>query len=201
MSKALTQSELETIYKEYVGFDSLTTSMQDEAKNLIRSVLRVAKAQYGKDRDDDPLTRAHKVSMDTVIASYESFDAFLCDNLTGVTFADVSSKHSTLRASLLCLYVIKEKMTNSDGVDELRSGRGLDDYERLADIYTAKGLGVHESAAWGGRRIICSEDYPFYKNNQAALKDTANLSVIPYSEAQANNDLAEKIKLAEEACQ
>ncbi|EGR2232256.1 hypothetical protein DZF79_29075 [Vibrio parahaemolyticus] len=193
MSKSLTPltiGQLKERIKAFTSFEQCDSDMQDAINEHIKRICKSAKTSYADKAPDEEPSKAYEVSVDTMLADQSyTFDAFLYDNNLNIAFGDVGSRHVFLRAELLCLYLIKNKMVTAEQVDELRFGTTSDPLETLADLYTSLHLGFFESSAWGGRRVNCAEDYPFMQKGHLAIKNVANLHLIKYSKQQAQTDL------------
>lgn len=188
MIKALTFGELTSRIREYVGYETLTPELQALADEQINSVLETQNSGFRQTTDDTP-SRVYDVSLSTILADTDyQYDCFLYDTGLRLVFSDLIAEHTKLRVALVWLNVIRLNLATAEQIDKLSCGP-LKTEERLADIYIGLCYGFYESGGWGGRRVICSEHYPFIESGHVSLKDVANLSLIPYTNNDALSDL------------
>lgn len=188
MKKPLKLGELRKIIHSYVAFDGLCDEHKSLVADTVESIFEQVKTCYF-DYDDDTDSKAYAITIEEMLATSDyTFDCFLYDNGLEVAFGDMAATHEQVRASLLMLHLVAQALGTAEQIRRVRH-RGRNSMSLCAQFYTGLGLGVHESGAWGGRKVVCSKDYPFERLRQLSLKNISNLAPIDYTKEQANNEL------------
>ena len=86
------------------------------------------------------------------------FDCFYVDNNLKMMFTGLRSAHTAFRARMMLLTLVSHQKYSFRQLFFLDSLKMFE----LADIYTALGHCIYESAAMGGGRTVCGQRYPFF---------------------------------------
>ncbi|MCY9861489.1 hypothetical protein OTK49_03030 [Vibrio coralliirubri] len=190
--KPLRLGEVKNVIHTYVEFKSLTPEYKEFVTETIDSIFMHIKTGYSEHTEETE-SKAYSISVDQMLASNGyTFDCFLYDNCLGLAFADMMSEHEQMRASLLSLYLVKHSSCTPREIYKLRY-RGRNSIALSAEIYSGLGLGIHESGAWGGRKVVCSKDYPFGSLRQLSMKNVSNLRPMDFNKEQAQEELSKRL--------
>lgn len=173
----LSSGELREHLKGIVRFNEQPEKDRSSIERVIEKIVKASSEVGLGNIDDKTTTNASKIDIRRIFLNEDGrFDGFLIDNVTGLMFADLGSKHLFVKMQLTTLYVLSQGLILSDQVKGFYSVRKSNLYE-ISDIYTDLCLGIYSSTAMGDRKIICSEYYPFSDLNQDRLATAHSLSV------------------------